>query len=62
VQLTKEFALNFNGVNTVIAGVTFPISEESISVATKIPIQGEKWFKGMPLEVMFYIDSLKPSV
>jgi hypothetical protein len=26
VQLTKEFTLKFNGVNTVIAGVTFPVS------------------------------------
>jgi hypothetical protein len=60
VQLTKEFTLNFNGVNTIIAGVTFPVSEETISAATEIPIQGEKWFKGMPLELMFYIDFLKP--
>jgi hypothetical protein len=59
VQLTKEFALNFNGVNTVIVEVTFPISKETISATTKIPIQGEKWFKGMPLELMFYIDFLK---
>jgi hypothetical protein len=60
VHLTKEFTLNFNGVNRVIAGVIFPVSEETISTTTNIPIQGEKVFKGMPLELMFYIDFLKP--
>jgi hypothetical protein len=60
VQLTKEFALNFNSVYTIIAGVTFPISEDTISTSTEIPIQGEKWFKGMPLELVFYIDFRKP--
>jgi hypothetical protein len=36
------------------------VSEETISVATEIPMQGEKWFKGMPLDTSFYIDFLKP--
>jgi hypothetical protein len=45
MQLTKEFALNFNGFQTTIAEVIFPVSEETIVVATDIPIQGEKWFK-----------------
>ena len=36
VHLTKQFDLNFNGVNTTIVGVTFPVSEETISVATEI--------------------------
>jgi hypothetical protein len=60
LYLTKHFDLNFNGVNTTIAGITFPVSEETISVATEIPTQGEKWFKGMPLDPSFYIDFLKP--
>jgi hypothetical protein len=59
-QLTKEFSLNYNGVQTTIVGVIFPVSEESIVVATKIPILGERWFKGMPLDSAFYIDFLKP--
>jgi len=33
-QLTKEFSLNYNGVQTTIVGVIFPVSEESIVVAT----------------------------
>jgi len=47
--LTKELSLNFNGVNTTIAEVTFPVSEETIAAATEILIQGEdacKWVKG----------------
>jgi hypothetical protein len=60
LQLTKEFSLNYNGVQTTIVEVIFPVSEETIVVATKIPIQGEKWFKGMPLDPVFYTDFLKP--
>jgi hypothetical protein len=60
MQLTKEFSLNFNGVQTTIVEVIFPVSEETIDAATKIPTQGEKWFKGMPLDPVFYIDFLKP--
>jgi hypothetical protein len=52
--------MNFNGVQTTIVEVIFPVSEETIAVATEIPIHGEKWFKGMPLELMFYIEFLKP--
>jgi hypothetical protein len=60
MQLTKDFSLNFNGVQTTIVDVTFPVSEETIVAATEIPIQGEKWFKGMPLDPIFYTDFLKP--
>jgi hypothetical protein len=59
VQLTKQFSLNFNGFSRTIARITFPVSEETISTATDIPMQGEKWFKGMPLDPSFYIDFLK---
>jgi hypothetical protein len=59
-QLTKEFSLNYNGVQKTVVGVIFPVSEGTIVVATEIPILGERWFKGMPLDSMFYIDFLKP--
>jgi hypothetical protein len=59
-QLTKHFTLNFTGVSTTIAGITFQVSEETISAATEIPMQGEKWFKGMPLDTSCYIDFIKP--
>jgi hypothetical protein len=35
------------------------VSEETKSAATEIPMQGEKWFKGMPLNTSFYIDFIK---
>ena len=60
MQSTKEFSLNFNGFQKNIDGITFQVSEETIVVATEIPVQGEKWFKGMPLDPTFYTDLLKP--
>jgi hypothetical protein len=38
VHLTKQFSLNFNGVSTTIARITFPVSGETISTTTKIPM------------------------
>ena len=38
VKLTREFSLNFNGVNKIIVGVTFPVLEETISAVIEIPI------------------------
>jgi hypothetical protein len=38
VQLTKQFSLNFTGVSATIAGITFQVTEETISVATEIPM------------------------
>jgi hypothetical protein len=36
------------------------VSEEKLVATTNITIQGEKWFKGMPLDPVFYTDFLKP--
>jgi hypothetical protein len=59
MQLTKDFSLNFNGVQKKIVEFIIPVSEETIVVATKIPTQGEKRFKGIPIDVLFYTDFLK---
>jgi hypothetical protein len=45
---------------TTLAEITFPVSKETISISTDIPMQGEKWFKGIPLDTSFYIYFLKP--
>jgi hypothetical protein len=58
--VTKEFSLNFNGVQKRIVDFTFQVLEETVVDATKIPIQGEKWFKGMPLDPILYNDFIKP--
>jgi hypothetical protein len=43
----------------VIAGVTFQVTEETLSTTTKIPLHGERWFKGMPLDTRCYEDFIK---
>ena len=60
MQLKKDFSINFNGVQKNIFFLTFHVLEETIVVATEILSQGEKWFKGMPLDSIFYTDFLKP--
>jgi hypothetical protein len=59
-QLAEQFALNFISVSATIAGITFQVTEETMSDATKIPLQGEKWFKGMPFDISCYMDFIKP--
>jgi len=43
-----------------ISHITFQVSEERVAIAIEIPVQGEKWFKGMPLDPVFYTIFLKP--
>ena len=40
IQLTKDFSLNYNGVQKKFARVIFTLSEETIAIAIEIPIQG----------------------
>jgi hypothetical protein len=37
-QLVEQFTLNFTGVSATIAGITFQVTKETMSVATKIPL------------------------
>jgi hypothetical protein len=50
MRLAKQFALSFDGFCAVISGVIFQVTEETMSTATEIPLHGERWFKGMPLD------------
>jgi hypothetical protein len=59
-QLDEQFTLNFTGVSVTIAGITFRVMEEIMLAAMEIPLQGEKWFKGMPLYISCYMDFIKP--
>jgi hypothetical protein len=52
--------LNFTGLDVKIGELTFRVSDVTISAATEIPLQGEQWFKGMPLDIANYKDFLKP--
>lgn len=50
-QLASMFAMNFKDDKVKIGNLEFRVSEETISKATKIPLQGEIWFKGKELYV-----------
>jgi hypothetical protein len=60
-KLDEQFALRFNGFHATIVGITFWVTEETLSAATEIPPHGEKWSKGMPLDILCYEDFIKPN-
>jgi hypothetical protein len=61
VKLAEQFALRFNGFCAIIAGITFWVMEETLSAATEIPPCGERWSKGMPLDILCYEEFIKPN-
>lgn len=44
-QITKDFTLNFIGIDTKVGILSLNVSQDTISHATKIPRLGETWFK-----------------
>jgi hypothetical protein len=44
-DVTKEFALNFDGACSNIRGFLLPVSETSIALTIGLPQTGERWFK-----------------
>jgi hypothetical protein len=60
LEVARESALNFNGTKTKVGMLEFEFSEQSISVATNIPNDVEKWFKSMSLNSSFSKEFLKP--
>jgi hypothetical protein len=61
VKLAEQFALRFNEFCTVIAGITFRVTEETLSTTTDIPPRSERWSKGMPLDMLCYEEFIKPN-
>jgi hypothetical protein len=59
MEVAKEFSLNFDGVKTKIGPLEFQVSEDTIATTTGIPVQGEKWFKGMALDSTYCNDYFK---
>jgi hypothetical protein len=59
-EVAREFSLKFDGNKTKVWMLEFEVSESSISVATNIPNNGEKWFKAMSLNSSFSKEFLKP--
>lgn len=44
-EVTKMFARYFNGVEVGIGDIKFPVTKSSITAATELPQEGERWFK-----------------
>jgi hypothetical protein len=50
MEVEKKFALNFDGVKTKFGSLYIQVIEKTISSAIGIPMQGERWFKGTPMD------------
>ena len=59
-ELTRLFIKNLHDRQVTLAGVTFTMSTNVISVATRIPNVREKWFKEGNLDLSYYEPYLKP--
>jgi hypothetical protein len=59
-EVAKQFSLNFDGNKTNIGPLEFLVSEKTIVAATEMPALGDKWFKGMSLDLTFCNDYFKP--
>lgn len=44
-EVTKTFARSFGGVEVEVRDLKFSVTEASITAATKLPQEGERWFK-----------------
>ena len=49
-QVTKEFALNFTGLNSKVAMLEISVSPEAIAAVTEIPRGQEEWFKNFKFD------------
>jgi hypothetical protein len=58
-DLVLEFAHNFNGRQTTVRRLTLIVSEESMSKITKLPLQGEKWYKKFKIALENWAQFLK---
>ena len=46
-EVTKTFARSFNGAEVEVGDIKFTITEVFIAEATRLPRQGERWFKNI---------------
>jgi len=51
VDVAHKLVLNYNGKSSKVGDLTIPVIEKEISVATGIPAEGERWFKGTTLDL-----------
>lgn len=60
MQVTKEFAFNFKGLNSKVGVLELPISLEVISAVTEIPRGQDRWFKNFKFDMTPCKEFLKP--
>ena len=60
LQLKSLFAIRFSMGKAIITCVEFNLSTNVIYLATCIPSHGQKWFKGMDIDLEYYKLFLKP--
>lgn len=51
VDVAYKFVLNYDGKVSRVGDLVIPITEHDISMATEIPVEGERWFKGTTLDL-----------
>jgi hypothetical protein len=60
MEVAKQFSMNFDGVKTRVGSLEFQVTEKTIATTTEIPLQGERWFKGMALDSSYCNDYFNP--
>jgi hypothetical protein len=60
MEVSKQFSLNFDGVKIIIGSLEFQVTEQTVEIATEMPLQGERWLKGMDLDSSYCNDYFKP--
>lgn len=50
-QVTKEFSLNFTGLNSKVGMLELQVSPDMISTVTEIPRGQENWFKNFKFDM-----------
>ena len=51
VDIAYQFVLNYDGTKSKVGELVIPVTEQAISTTTGIPAEGERWFKGMTLDI-----------
>ena len=49
--VSLQFALGFDGHIAKVGSLEFPVTEESIALATGLPCTGDRWFKNLQLRL-----------
>ena len=59
-QIVTAFISTFNGYEATVSSLTIRVSEESLSCAFALPLNGERWFKNRKVNEGSLLQFLKP--